>query len=65
MGQIVAVVFPYFAMKLGNFLHFQCMQSMLPNMLENQRFLPSASNLAMSSLFGDLKYYSEKIEITA
>lgn len=49
----------------GQFFHCQCMQSMLPNMSENPRFLPSASNLAMCSLLGDLKYSFEKTEITA
>ena len=41
------------------------MQSMLPNIPGNPRLSPWANNLAMSSLFGDLKYSSKKISTTA
>ena len=43
------------------FFHFQCMQSMLPGIPRNPRLSPLAKSLAMSSLFGDLKYSLKKI----
>ena len=50
---------------LGQFFHFQCMQSMLPSILRNPRCWPTANNFAMSLSFGDLMYSLEKIKTTA
>jgi len=49
---------------VGQFFHFQCIQLMLPRIPKNPWFFLTTSNLAMSSLFGNLKYSSEKIETT-
>ena len=46
------------------FFHFQCMQSIEPKIPKKSRHLPWANNLAMSSLFGFLKYSSDKTSTT-
>ena len=47
------------------FFHFQYIQSILPSMPRNPWLWPLVNNLAMSSLFGNLKYSSKKMSNTA
>ena len=45
---------------LVHFSHFQCMQPMLPNILENPRCSPIDNNQLKSVLFGALRYHFPK-----
>lgn len=55
----------YILIHVGQFFHFQYIQSMLFDIPSKKHLFPTSINLAISFLFGDIKYLFEKTETNA